>query len=168
MSEERVTDILYSEKGRIVAYVFSVVFALMLVITVIKIVGGFFSSSPSSTITVSAAPIQLPNQNLVAQLPDAHLFGSFQSLNKNLPDTTLSLQLQGLMTASDSKSSTALIALPGQAAKVYKVGQTVPGGATIFQILQNAVVLRDRGKLEKLPLNRGKLLFAIANQKRLF
>jgi general secretion pathway protein C len=50
------------------------------------------------------------------------------------------------------KQSRALIAAPNMPAKVYQVGDTLPGNATIERIAKEYVVINDNGTLEKLAL----------------
>lgn len=68
--------------------------------------------------------------------------------------TSLALQLRGIILADPSAASTALIAPNGGQPVAYKVGQAVPGGATIEEIALSRVLLRVNGRLERLDLPR--------------
>lgn len=90
---------------------------------------------------------------MVADISQQHLFGQFDENLADLPTTQLQLTLQGIaMGLVDSEGSRALISTPSQPAKVYKIGERVPGGATIRQILRDRVILDDNGRFESLNL----------------
>jgi general secretion pathway protein C len=89
----------------------------------------------------------------VADISPQHLFGQYDENLSNLPSTQLKLTLQGIaMGVIDSEGSRALIAAPNQPAKVYKIGDSLPGGAVIHEILRDRVILNDSGRFENLNL----------------
>lgn len=86
-------------------------------------------------------------------LANLHLFGVYANNLDNLPNTQLQFTLEGTVVyLAQPKQSRALIAAPHQPAKVYQVGDTLPGNATITRIAKHYVVIDDNGTLEKLAL----------------
>lgn len=102
-------------------------------------------------------------------LPDIaswHLLGDYQTAQLNadtVPKTGLDLQLVGLMVANAKHDSQAIIAIPGEKESVYTVGDDIPGGAKIYKITADGVILHHDGKFESLRLARKPLQFV--NQK---
>lgn len=113
------------------------------------------SSTLKTSSAFSAVQVQ-PLPNIAAW----HLFGFYQPpvtlVNSqnigSLPTTRLQLKLIGLFTDSNPKLSKALISAEGQPAKSYGVGDNVPGGATVYEILADRVILQQDGQLERLDL----------------
>ncbi len=87
-----------------------------------------------------------------------HLFGQSGEApapaRHDAPDTRLNLTLRGIASATEPTSSRALIAGPDGVEKVYAVGTSVPGGATVHEVLPDRVLLNRRGTLETLRLPR--------------
>jgi type II secretory pathway component PulC len=96
-----------------------------------------------------------------------HLLGENPSLG-DLPETNLQLTLQGVLTVSQSGVASAIIAQQGQSGKVYSPGDALPGGAMLAKVMADKVVIRNRGKLEVLPLVRAKLQFTPVTPSGIF
>ncbi|MDP2325964.1 MAG: type II secretion system protein GspC [Gammaproteobacteria bacterium] len=92
----------------------------------------------------------------------AHLFGEASTevseltgdAALNAPDTSLSLQLRGAIAAADPKIAHAIIADASGNERVYFTSASLPGGATVQQILADRVILARAGQLEVLRLPR--------------
>lgn len=106
------------------------------------------------------ADLLLVNSQTIQPIPQVgslHLFGVYQMHDASvLPIAQLGLTLQGILYATDSKNSQAIIAAASGTAKTYKIGDNI-NGATIKQILQTDVILESGGILQRLPLIRPKL-----------
>lgn len=79
-----------------------------------------------------------------------HLFGTYQA-----PLTVAAaekLQLKGIFAANDPASGAAIIAKKGQAAKLYVVGDLMPGGARLMAVREAEVELEVRGERSILKL----------------
>jgi len=117
----------------------------------------------------SAAVASLPNSATefarvsVQPLPNIgawHLFGFYHppavlpslTATSQLSATHLPLTLAGIFADTDPKRSKALIAFSGQPPKSYGVGQEVPGGAKVYEILPDRVILQVGNQLERLDL----------------
>jgi general secretion pathway protein C len=97
----------------------------------------------------------------VAALVDAHLFGEATATPPpvvdtpvDAPDTTLSLQLTGVVARPDEKSGWAIIAASRSDAKTYVVGDEIEttNGTTLHAVYEDRVILNRAGRLEALRL----------------
>ncbi len=93
-----------------------------------------------------------------AQIVASHLFGrappSAGALGEDAPRTSLPLVLTGVMAADEPTGGLAILGPNAQAAKVYAVGDSVPGGAKLAAVLPGKVLLRRHGQLQSLSLPR--------------
>lgn len=95
--------------------------------------------------------------NKLNQLIALHLFGipnapqQTDASTIDAPETRLNLVLRGVIAAELAELSRAIIA-SGNEEKLYAVGASVPGGASIHAILPEKVILRRAGQLETLTL----------------
>ena len=98
----------------------------------------------------------------VASIKKWHLFGqaAIGDDASSLPDTSLNLVLQGVFQADDPQQSYVAIIGTDGAEKIYHIGDKLPGGAQIEEILPDAVVLSIAGEREKLTLPRQGIDFA--------
>jgi len=70
------------------------------------------------------------------------------------PETRLSLTLKGIVALSEGGDGRALIAAGSATEKVYKVGDSVSGGAILHEVLSDKVILKRGGRFETLTLPR--------------
>lgn len=134
-----------------------VVFALLIVMTVYQLYTGVPASIQRYTVQVRPA-------NVVGyRLPDMvawHLMGLYQPQDvEKLPPTRLKLRLVGVFVAMPARYSYAVIAAEDGKQKRYRLGDTVVGGAVIYKITAEGVVLQQSGRLENLLLPADKLEF---------
>ena len=100
----------------------------------------------------------VPSANVIAQW---NLFGKVevdkpkpkpvQSV-ETAPPTKLNLKLRGLFASTNKENARAIIADAKQDEDSYAIGDDVPGGAKVHDILKTKVVLERNGKLEVLEL----------------
>lgn len=89
------------------------------------------------------------------QVAGLHLFGDVATTivepppPTDLPKTDLKLVLVGAMTDSDPQKASALIAADNQTRRFY-VGDNIPGGAVLHEVLSDSVVLKRDGRYETL------------------
>ena len=79
-------------------------------------------------------------------------------------ETRLPLELRAVFESSESSISAAIIGQRGQNAKLFTVGDSVPGNAILEGVVGDRVLLRRAGKLEFLPFPESKYQ-ATQNQK---
>jgi len=118
----------------------------------------FLTQSPPS-----ARHQQTTHQNQAASGPDLlsyPLFGQYipKDTDKSaIPKTLLNLKLIGVLKAHDKKFSQTTIQVVGGQEKNYAIGDTLPGGAKIINILDDSVFLMHNGRVEKLSFPQSSL-----------
>ena len=120
--------------------------------------------SASPAVTAGAMPGGAPEVSRAPGLERviaAQLFGAPRAERPvsvplaDTPETQLKLTLKGVMAASDPARGQAVIADASRREEaVYRVGDAVPGGATLAQIFADRVVLSRQGRFELLRLPR--------------
>jgi general secretion pathway protein C len=125
------------------------------------------SPEPAGLPPIEAAPrvaVRDAGSNVsIDRIVNAHLFGTVSTEEPALvadveaaPDTQLSLELRGTITASEEQRALAIIAERGGAERVYFLGDAVPGGASLHAVHNDRVLLRRGGQLEALRLPRSE------------
>src|SRR5581483_9115842 len=129
------------------------VLAFALAIQAAVIVTNLASSSklPKAPTTPLLQP-QAPSVD-VAAIAGAHLWGfapvqTAQGDAANAQLSTLPLVLVGIIAADDPQNGLAILGENAAAAKVYAVGDSVPGGAKLAQVLSDYVLVDRGGRLE--------------------
>jgi len=95
----------------------------------------------------------------VFAITNAHLYGSAPVLASSqdpssAPQSTLPLVLTGIISADDPQNGLAILGQTAVSAKVFAVGDNVPGGAKLHSVYSDYVVIDRGGHLEKLMLPR--------------
>lgn len=102
-------------------------------------------------------------QTVARQIASWHLFGHARSVAASAgptiaPETKLNLLLRGVLASADSANAEAIIAAGAKAAeKIYRIDESIPGGAILREIYADRVILEYRGRVETLTLLRKKL-----------
>ena len=98
------------------------------------------------------------NLDAIASL---HLFGEVSKVEPvpqvstiDAPETRLSLTLKGIIALSEGVQGRALIAEGTANEKVFKVGDSLSGGAILHEVLSDKVILKRGGRFETLTLPR--------------
>ncbi len=106
-----------------------------------------------------AAPLADP-----ARLASLNLFGQAPVLPvsdaaANAPDTSLQLRLAGVFVSADPDRSSAIVAeRNSQAGKVYRVNDSLPGGATLEAVFEDRILIRRGPATEILRFEKTGLL----------
>ena len=93
----------------------------------------------------------------LAAITNAHLFGAAPPPKQdgaNAPQTSIPLVLTGTIAGNDPQNGLAILGPTAQTAKVYAVGDNVPGGAKLHSVYSDRVVIDRDGQLESLALPR--------------
>src|SRR5256885_7645750 len=93
----------------------------------------------------------------LAAITSAHLFGAAPALKQDgaaAPQTSMPLVLTGIIAGNDPQNGLAILGQSAQTAKVYAVGDSVPGGAKLHSVYNDGVVIDRDGQLESLSLPR--------------
>ena len=129
----------------------------------------FFVNAPlADGATPSAEPAPAAPQRRQQSAPadleaifQANLFGKAPAedepaASKPAVETRLPLNLLGVFVAEEAQGSAAVIAEKGKAGRLYGVGESVPGNATLSAVQADHVVLRRSGAFETLRFPRLK------------
>jgi len=94
----------------------------------------------------------------LALLTNGHLFGTAPPPppvdDANAPATNMPLVLTGIIAAGDPKQGLAIIGTSATNAKIYPVGDRVPGNARVHAVYVDRVLLERNGTIEALMLPR--------------
>ena len=119
------------------------------------------SPSAAAGAQIPAASNGAPRRVLdVQSIINAHLFGEANPAEQaagdpaDAPETNLSLVLAGTIAASDPKAGFGIIGESATTAKLFSVGDSVPGGARLHAVYGDRVILERAGQLEALLLPR--------------
>lgn len=110
----------------------------------------------SRRVIVPAADISLlASYNLFGQSALVPATGAAE----NAPDTSLQLRLTGVFVSVDPVRSSAIVAdSSGQAGKLYRVEESLPGGATLESVFEDRILLRRTTGSEILRFEKTSLL----------
>jgi general secretion pathway protein C len=116
---------------------------------------GSGTGQPPRSAAVAANPAHPPLD--LAALGNGHLFGVAPAPvrdDANAPQTNMPLILTGIFAATDPKNGLAIIGTTANNAKVYPVGERVPGNAVVHAVYIDRVLLERNGAIEALLLPR--------------
>jgi general secretion pathway protein C len=143
---------------RVATWVLALALGVQAAVLVTDLAGAGRNPAATGGTTNSPPPLARHSVN-VATIVGAHLFAEAKvELPKqdaeNAPQTSMPLVLTGVIAADDPRNGLAILGQSAQAAKVYAVGDNVPGGAKLHSVFNDRVVLDRGGRLESLPLPR--------------
>jgi|SRR5581483_12475802 len=110
--------------------------------------------------TGMALPPMVPKHSVdVASIANAHIFGTPPAAAPSPGDnmvhpTSLPLVLTGIISADDPQNGLAILGQNAASAKVFAVGDIVPGGAKLHAVYSDKVIIDRGGVLETLALPR--------------
>jgi general secretion pathway protein C len=142
---------------RIATWVLAFALAVQAAVIVTNVAGSSRPPKVAPAPTTQASSTQTVN---VAAIVDSHLFGMAAVEAKpaqnaaNAPQTSLPLVLVGIIAADDPHDGLAILGENAAGAKVYAVGDNVPGGAKLNSVLSDRVMIERNGNLESLMLPR--------------
>ena len=86
---------------------------------------------------------------------------------ETLPETNLQLMLRGVMAGDTENRDSALVEGPDGETEVYRVGDALPGNASLREVRQRRIVIERAGALETLtfPESEGGRLALNGNQQ---
>jgi general secretion pathway protein C len=142
---------------RIATWVLAFALAVQAAVIVTNVAG----SSRPPKLPPAAVP-QIPHTQGVdvAAIANAHLFGEppvqvAQTESANAAQSSLPLVLVGIIAADDPEAGLAILGENAAGAKVYAVGDNIPGSAKLNKVLSDRVLIdRGGGRLEYLMLPR--------------
>jgi len=137
------------------------VLALALSVQAAVIVTNLAGAGRSPKVSATTAPGPLQRRSVdVAAIINAHLTGLSTATAPsaqdaaNAPQTTMPLVLTGIIAEDNPQDGLAILGENAGAAKVYAVGDNIPGGAKLHSVYVERVVIDRNGHLESLTLPR--------------
>ena len=142
--------------------------------TLATVIWSFFAT-PVSQVSNVASTTQTPTQarptGNVNWILSKHLFGEagaapVEVTQSNEPaiQTRLPLDLQSVFVADETAASTAIVAQRGKPARLYRVGDTLPGNAKLVEVLTDRIILRRAGVRETLMFPKQKTSLTVASE----
>ncbi len=105
---------------------------------------------------VPIATVPAPSGKAAVSVSKWHLFGNAglttAELARSAPATTLQLQLRGTLAEADPRAGMAVIADAVTGERAYRVGDALPGGASLDGVYPDRVILLHEGVQETLGL----------------
>lgn len=152
---DRWRSVLLAHGPRIATWVLALALGVQAALIVTDLTGGK-AGKPSSS-APAAPPPQTPRVN-AATIANAALFGAPKQVAvanaENAPQTNVPLVLTGIIAASDPRNGLAIIGENATSAKVFAVGDPLPGGVKLHQVLYDRVLIDRSGSIEALVLPR--------------
>jgi len=116
---------------------------------------GFRSHEAPTTAMSVPAPVTDRTSTTLAALKNAAVFGRIGGTDQPIVATSAThLSLAGVIAETDPAAGQAIIADLGSPAKVYRVGNTLPGNLVLRAVHADHVILDRGGALERLDLPR--------------
>lgn len=158
-----VIQLLSHQYAKLVGYAVAGLCGIWIILNLIETSAVVFYRTPTNLSHRTQAAPSNAQATLLEQIPSWHLFGQTPitpANEKNIPLSSLNLTLNGIFYQKDKKQSQALITDANGGSKLYKIGDLVPGGVTLYDILPDSVIVESDGQLEKLSLSGRELEFA--------
>jgi general secretion pathway protein C len=153
---DRWRSLLLAHGPRIATWVLALALGVQAALIVTDLTGGKAGKTAASSAPGPVAP-PAPRVN-AAMIANADLFGAPKAVAvasaENAAPTNIPLVLTGIIAASDPKNGLAIIGENASNAKVFAVGDTVPGGVKLHSVLSDKVLLDRNGTIESLALPR--------------
>jgi general secretion pathway protein C len=151
---ERARALLLRDGPRIATWVLAIALGVQAALILTDLAGAGRSATAGSA--VARAPLHSHFLDLAA-ITNAHLFGAAPAPRQdaaNAPQTSMPLVLSGIIAGNDPQNGLAILGPSAQNARVYAVGDSVPGGAKLHSVYSDRVLIDRDGRLESLTLPR--------------
>jgi general secretion pathway protein C len=148
-ANERWRTLLLKQGPRIATWVLALAVAAQAALIVTDLAG----AGRQRPAPVSHGPMQSHSLD-VAAITNAHFFGVAKQDSANAPQTSIPLVLTGTIAGNDPQNGLAILGQTAQTARVYAVGDNVPGGAKLHSVYSDRVLIDRNGQLESLALPR--------------
>lgn len=147
--------VLRSSGPRIAVWVLVIALGAQAASIVTRLAGAGSAPAPAQLTIAAPGPAHID----VATIASGHLFGAAPLAASGsgagpAPQTTMALVLTGTIAANRPKDGLAILGASALQAKVYAVGDSVPGGARLHAVYDDRVLLDRGGRLEALMLPR--------------
>ncbi len=130
--------------------------ALACVWLAVKMLWLLVPTSGDTDANLPIATVPAPASKAAVSVSKWHLFGNAglttAELARSAPATTLQLQLRGTLAEADPRAGMAVIADAVTGERAYRVGDALPGGASLDGVYPDRVILLHEGVQETLGL----------------
>lgn len=154
---DRWRSLVLTHGPRVATWVLALALGVQAALILTDLTGGKANSGSSSSSAPAMPTQQAPRINAAA-IANAGLFGDpAPVVNTNAadaPQTNIPLVLTGIIAAADPQNGLAILGENATSAKVFAVGDIVPGGVKLHSVLSDKVILDRNGTLESLALPR--------------
>jgi len=151
---DRARALLLRDGPRIATLILAIALAVQAAIIVTDIAGGGRSSGAPG----AARPGATRRHGFdLAAITNAHLFDVAKVARRddaNAPPSNVPLVLTGIIAGNDPRNGLAILGQSAQTAKVYAVGDSVPGGVKLHSVYHDHVLIDRDGQVESLTLPR--------------
>lgn len=106
--------------------------------------------SAAQAAIASVDPSAIPLWNLFGREGESKAVATTAQKDVDAPKTNLQLELQGVFVAVKEENSSAIIAERMKEAKLYRIGDKLPGNATLAGVFPDRVLLNTMGRTEAL------------------
>jgi general secretion pathway protein C len=148
-AHDRWRTLLLKEGPRIATWVLAVAVAAQAALIVTDLAG----AGRQRPAPLSHAPVQSHTLD-VAAITNAHFFGVAAQPSGPPKQTDIPLVLTGTIAGSDPQNGLAILGQTAQTARVYAVGDNIPGGVKLHSVYSDHVLIDRNGQLESLNLPR--------------
>jgi len=148
---ERWRALLLGEGPRVATAILIVALCAQAAFIVTDLAGAGRGAKPAAQAAVRAHPLDL------TAIVNAHLAGVAPQATPDGQDvrpSNIPLVLTGTIAGNDPQNGLAILGQTPQTAKVYAVGDNVPGGAKLHSVYSDRVVIDRNGQLESVALPR--------------
>jgi general secretion pathway protein C len=123
-----------------------------------------FKDTMNTQVTNSGPYIMnnLPSHSEINKKLEIELFGKYipkQLGDANIKPSLLDLHVIGIVFSSKKQDSEVIIRFANGIERPFKIGDIIPGGATILHISVDGIIVDREGVLERLKLPNTKLKF---------
>ena len=153
---DRWRDLALAQGPKIATCVLALLLGVQAAVLVTDLTGG----APMPAAASAAPPRSAQNRVNVAAIATSHLFGAQEAGPNatanvaNAPQTSMALVLTGIISGDDPATGLAALGESATTAKVYGVGDALPGGAKLHSVYGDRVLLDRNGQVESLALPR--------------
>ncbi|QLH42213.1 MAG: hypothetical protein HWD59_05460 [Coxiellaceae bacterium] len=125
-----------------------VVIGLLVLLIIFQVLSLVKVLSPETPIApLIAKPTTPLNIAPIQPIPTLHLFGV---TSNEIPLSSLNLKITGIFYAPDDQHSYVVIEGPGEPlSKLYRPGESLPGGILLVKVLPDSVLIKRNGQVEK-------------------
>lgn len=154
----------YSRDTKSLPTLVSVLLGAALLLTLIFSLQQWYADWVIAHASKTSAYISTKNETaeMIAAIPDEHLFGQNLTESGNAPISNLGLKVTGIVKIDEPNAqsvSKVYISISGKPSKIFRVGDELADGVKVYDITSDTVILDNDGHIEKLPLPREGLTF---------